>query len=144
MNHHIKVLYKGSSKKVFHRFVLIAAALLALVFIAIMPNQQGNKPRDKEKVQRRIPVSYILPVDTFYIYFKKHNCPACGSKLKIAYEGVIINSNSPEAKYYSYGENSSWKGDVEFRTGFFRCPDCMLEFSFGDIRVAELRKKKSH
>ena len=135
MNNNVKAL-------LFNRFVLITVLFLALVFIAnIMPNQQGNKPGDDKKVQRRIPVSYILPVDIFYIYLKKHDCPVCESKLKIAYESVFINSNSPEAKDYNYGENTDWKGDVEFRTGFFRCPNCMLELSFGEIRVLELRKR---
>lgn len=85
-------------------------------------------------------VKYIYNVNPFYVYFKKHYCPKCKILLKRDYDSNIVNSLSSEAKDYDFAigaGDSYYKGDVEFRTSFFRCPKCNLKIPFDEMKKVE-------
>ena len=60
--------------------------------------------------------------------FREHLCPYCGSHLEKQKHCKIVNSKSPEAKYYDFtiGE-SSVPGNVKFIHKIFYCPKCKKE-----------------
>jgi len=65
------------------------------------------------------------------IALRKHFCIVCGYKLEKKTHSRIVNSKSPEAKYYdfSFGEVSI-NGDVKFVHKIFYCPKCGKEIEF--------------
>lgn len=89
-------------------------------------------------------VKYLYNETPFYVHWKKHFCPECGTRLKTAYDSVVVNSNSPEAKNYDFsiaaGDNHL-TGDVEFRTSYFKCPKCEFSISFDEMKKLEKDKK---
>ncbi len=86
-------------------------------------------------------VKYLYNVNPFYVHWKKHACPRCGAKLKTAYDSVVVNSDSPEAKNYDFSVGDTYlKGDVEFRMSFFRCPECGFEIAFDEMKKLEKKK----
>lgn len=88
-------------------------------------------------------VKYIYDANPFYVHCKKHICPECGGKVKLRYVSKIVNSKSPEAKDYDFSVGDTFfVGDVEFRTRYFYCPNCMLDISFQKMRKFEEVKRK--
>ena len=88
-------------------------------------------------------VKCLYNVNPFYVHWKKHVCPKCGAKLKTAYDSVVVNSNSPEAKNYDFSVaagDSYLAGDVEFRISYFRCPKCEFAISFDEMKKYEKEK----
>lgn len=88
-------------------------------------------------------VKYLYNVNPFYIHWRKHICPKCGAKLRTAYDSTIVNSNSPEAKEYDFSiaaGDSYLTGDVEFRTGYFKCQKCEFTISFDEMKKYEKGK----
>ena len=68
----------------------------------------------------------------FFVYFKKHYCPQCNSKLLRQKVSRIINSDSEEAKNYDFSVGDTfYVGDVEFRTRFFHCLQCNKDSETG-------------
>ena len=63
-------------------------------------------------------------------YFKKHKCVDCKVKLKRKKVSKIINSESEEAKNYSFRlYRYTLKGDVKFSWYEFECPICKKSFT---------------
>ncbi len=73
-----------------------------------------------------------------YTIFKKHYCPACGTKLGRVKTSKTVNSNSPEAKNYDFTLGDSFMaGDVEFVWKEFYCPTCKNRISIDEMRRIE-------
>lgn len=55
-------------------------------------------------------IKYIYDANPFYVHWKKHVCPKCGSKVELRYVSKIVNSKSPEAKDYDFsvGDTFLW------------------------------------
>ncbi len=88
-------------------------------------------------------VKYIYDANPFYVYWKKHICPKCGGKVELRYVSKIVNSKSPEAKDYDFSVGDTFfVGDVEFRTRYFYCPNCLLDISFQEMKKFEKDKQK--
>lgn len=105
---------------------------------------QINNFGEDTKMKNKIPVHYVYNINPFYVHWKKHFCPECGTRLKMAYDSVIVNSNSPQAKDYDFSiaaGDSKLTGDVEFRTSFFQCPKCNLRIPFDEIKKIEKSQK---
>lgn len=61
----------------------------------------------------------------FFVYFKKHYCPQCNSKLLRRKVSKIINSDSKEAKNYDFEvADITVKGNMKFTHIEFFCPVC--------------------
>ena len=89
-------------------------------------------------------MKYSWNASLFYVYFKRHHCPLCGTKLKTSYYSVIVNSDSPEAKKYDFSVGDSYvTGDLEFRTMCFKCPKCEIKISFDEMKRLEKQQKLS-
>ena len=85
-------------------------------------------------------VKYIYDASPIYVHFKKHYCPKCDKRLIVAYESIVINSHSPEAKNYDFSvSDTTLEGDVEFRKSFFECPSCGMQISFAEMKQIEKR-----
>ena len=83
-------------------------------------------------------IKYVYDANPFYVHCKKHFCPKCGKKLELRYISKIVNSKSPEAKYYDFSVGDTFfVGDVEFRTQYFFCNTCQSSISFQDITECE-------
>lgn len=94
-------------------------------------------------MKNKIPVHYVYNMNPFYVHWKKHFCPECGTRLKTAYDSVIINSNSPEAKNYDFSVAAGdyhLTGDVEFRTSYFKCTKCEFSIPFDEMKKLEKKK----
>lgn len=73
---------------------------------------------------------------------EKAFCPKCGNKLELRYASRIINSKSPEATDYDFSVGDTFfVGDVEFRIGYFHCPNCQLDISFKEMKKYEEHKR---
>ena len=83
---------------------------------------------------------YVTVIGSFYVHWKKHFCLECGTRLKIAYDSIIINSDSPEAECYDFSTvagDLKLSGDVEFRTSYFKCPNCKFTITFDEMKKIE-------
>lgn len=88
-------------------------------------------------------IKYIYDVNPFYVHFKRHACPKCGGKVELRFVSKIVNSQSPEAKDYDFSVGDTYFiGDVEFRTRYFYCPQCLLDISFHDMKKYEKECRK--
>lgn len=68
--------------------------------------------------------------DIIGTYFRKHKCPDCKKKLKRKKVSKTINSESNEAKNYSFRlYRHTLKGDVTFSWYEFECPVCKKSFT---------------
>ncbi len=121
----------------FISIVLSAFSIFNLVAgIVSLKKTEGTRSTDS--------VSVSWDENPFYVYFKKHYCPLCGTKLKTSYYSVIVNSDSPEAKNYDFSsDDGELTGDVEFRTMCFKCPKCEIKISFDEMKRLEKQQKLS-
>ncbi|MBQ3229783.1 MAG: hypothetical protein IJB49_02065 [Clostridia bacterium] len=88
-------------------------------------------------------IKYISDAGPIYIHWKKHFCPKCGGQVELRYISKIINSKSPEAKFYDFSLGDTFLvGDVEFRTRCFHCETCQMDISFKDMKLHEKSKRK--
>lgn len=79
----------------------------------------------------------------FYTKFKKHYCPACGTKLSCINTSKIVNAKSPEAKNYDFALGDSFVvGDVEFTWKEFYCPICKNRIPIDEMRRIEKEQRK--
>ncbi len=86
-------------------------------------------------------IKYIYPASPFYVHFKKHICPQCGTKVKLSWTSKLVKSNSSEARGYNFSNGDTFfAGNVEFRTRCFYCPKCQKKISFSDMKSAEKRE----
>lgn len=82
-------------------------------------------------------VKYLYNGNPLYLN-KKHICPKCGNKVELRYDSKTVNSKSPEAKDYDFSLGDTFlTGDVEFRTGYFHCPKCLLSISLREMKEYE-------
>lgn len=119
-------------------FLLISIFLLLFFLIACIG--QVNNFEKVPAMKSKNAVKYLYNVNPFYVHWKRHYCPECGTRLKTAYDSVIVNSNSPEAKDYDFSiaaGDSYLTGDVEFRTSYFKCPKCEFVISFDEMKKLE-------
>lgn len=96
-----------------------------------------------EKMNKRIAVKYLYNANPFFVYFKKHSCPKCKAKMELRDYGKVVNYYSPKAKDcdFSVGDTVC-KGDMDFRTRLFFCPECHYEISLQDMKQLEKTKNK--
>lgn len=88
-------------------------------------------------------IKYIYAANPFYVHWKKHVCPKCGSKAELRYVSKIVNSKSPEAKDYDFSAGDTYfVGDVEYRTRYFYCPKCQIDISFQEMKKFEKDNRK--
>ena len=77
------------------------------------------------------------------MHWKKHICPKCGGKVELRYVSKIVNSKSPKARDYDFSVGDTFfVGDVEFRTRYFYCPNCLLDIYFQEMKKFEKDKQK--
>ncbi len=63
--------------------------------------------------------------------------------MELRYVSKIVNSKSPEAKDYDFSVGDTFfVGDVEFRTRYFYCPNCLLDISFQEMKKFEKGERK--
>ncbi len=87
-------------------------------------------------------IKYIYPASPFYVHFKKHICPQCGTKVKLSWISKLVKSNSSKARRYDFSNGDTFfAGNVEFRTRCFYCPKCQKKISFSDMKRAEKGKE---
>ena len=82
----------------------------------------------------------------FFVAFKAHHCPVCGTKLEKASVSKIVHSKSDEAKDYDFsspGGDGYMMGNVKFIRTVFHCPKCDQNFSIDEIYRSEKAAKKS-
>lgn len=88
-------------------------------------------------------IKYIYNANPFNVHCKKHICPKCDSKVELRYVSKIVNSKSPEAKDYDFSVGDTFfVDDVEFRTRYFYCPQCLLNISFQEMKKFEKDRRK--
>ena len=79
----------------------------------------------------------------FYTVFKKHYCPACGTKLTRVKTSKIVNSKSPEAKNYDFTLGDSFMvGDVEFIWKEFYCKKKKKRIPIDEMRRIEKEQRE--
>lgn len=79
----------------------------------------------------------------FFAYFKKHYCTKCSSQLSVRFKSKIVNSESPEAKYYDFTVADGYvRGNVDFRTAILQCYNCGAEYKIDEMRKIEKRIRK--
>ena len=89
-------------------------------------------------MKKKIAVKYLYNMNPFYVHWKKHYCPKCKNKLTIKYKSEVVNSKSPEAKYYDFSVGDTYfVGDVEFRTSYFHCDKCGFSIPFSEMQKLE-------
>ena len=72
--------------------------------------------------------------DVVGTYFKKHKCPKCKEKLERKLVSKIINTESEEAKNYSFHiHRNTISGDVEISWYEFECPICKKSFTVEEL-----------
>jgi len=92
--------------------------------------------------EKKPAIKYQYNMNPFYVHWKKHYCPKCNNKLTVKYKSEVINSKSPEAKYYDFSVGDIYiVGDVDFRTSFFHCDKCDFTIPFDEMKKFE--KKNS-
>lgn len=70
-----------------------------------------------------------------FVYFKKHYCPQCNSKLLRQKVSRIIDSNSDEAKYYDFEvADITVKGNMKFTHIEFLCPVCQKHYTVNETK----------
>jgi hypothetical protein len=94
-------------------------------------------------------IKYLNYVEPSYFYKskqkKKRYCPDCGKKMLSTYTYEVIEPDSPEAKDYDFTiAGKKIEGRIEFRKGFFFCPNkkCGKEITFDEMREIEGAKAK--
>ena len=71
----------------------------------------------------------------FYIFLKKHYCPNCGNKLLRKKVSAVINSESPEAKYYDFEvADMLVKGDMKFTHIELYCNQCNKYYTIKEVK----------
>lgn len=86
-------------------------------------------------------VKHLYDGNPLYLH-KKHICPQCGNKVELRYDSKTVNSKSPEAKDYDFSLGDTFLvGDIEFRTGYFYCPKCLLNISLQEMKEYEKIKR---
>ena len=79
---------------------------------------------------------------------KKHYCPVCNGLLRVISKGVVINSESEEAKNFNFSVmDGRMYGNIRFTNDIFYCNECDREFTtraISDIEKEEKRKLKGN
>jgi len=76
--------------------------------------------------------------DIGYTIFKKHPCPECGERLARSQTSKVVNSASPEARYYDFSMGDGFMvGDVRFVWTVFRCPACEKTYTVEELKSIE-------
>ena len=94
-------------------------------------------------------IKYLSYVEPSYFYKpkqkKKRYCPDCREELLSSYTYKIIEPDLPEAKDYDFTiAGKKIEGRIEFRKGFFYCPNkrCEKEITFDEMKEIEEAKAK--
>ena len=91
------------------------------------------------KIDGRI-TSY--PCSTHYLN-KKHFCFQCNGMLEKKIRRVVVNSASEEARNYDFSVGDMYcRGNVEFVTFYFECPECGTVYEIAELKRLGNRKKK--
>ena len=73
-------------------------------------------------------------------FFKKHDCIDCKVRLIRKKVSKIVNSESEEAKNYSFRvHRNTLKGDVKFSWYEFECPNCKRCFTVAELDELECK-----
>ena len=81
-----------------------------------------------------------------FFEFQKHYCPKCKERLKKVKVSKVVNSKSPDAKYYDFmmGGFFSRKmmiGNVKFIKPEFFCEKCNKQYKIGELKKLYFKKK---
>lgn len=75
-----------------------------------------------------------------FVWLKKHNCPACGSKLMKIIVSKIVNSKSEETSDFDFQFGDTYMiGNVKFIWTEFKCPQCGKQISVEEMK--QIKKK---
>lgn len=78
-----------------------------------------------------------------YLYIKKHCCPHCGQRLKVAKVSRIIHPGSYEAKQlkmdFSMAGGVYQNGNVKVIWHEFECPKCNCRITVDQMKEIEKR-----
>lgn len=79
----------------------------------------------------------------FFVNCKKHYCINCGKLLKKVKVSKIVNSNSPEAKFFDFHTVDNFMiGNVKFIWTEFLCSNCKKQFTIDEMRRIEKAQRK--
>lgn len=82
------------------------------------------------------------PCSTHYLN-KKHFCFQCNGMLEKKIRRVVVNSASEEARNYDFSVGDMYcRGNVEFVTFYFECPECGTVYEIAELKRLGNRKKK--
>lgn len=88
-------------------------------------NEQGTKRR----------LSSLNPI---YIYFRRHNCPKCRSKLVIESE-AIVNKQTDGSNHFKIAMSETrFVKNVVLERKVFECPECSFSISLSSLLEYEL------
>ena len=77
-----------------------------------------------------------------FLYFKKHYCPTCNSKLKPTKVAKVVNSKSEEAKKFDFSAGDVYMlGNIKFIWTELKCIDCNCTYSIKEIKTIERNMK---
>ena len=72
----------------------------------------------------------------FFVYFKKHFCPACGNRLLRDKISKIVHSDSEEAKNYDFEvADITVRGNMKFTHIGFHCPVCRKHYTVEETKA---------
>ncbi len=74
----------------------------------------------------------------FFVFFKKHYCPCCGSKLSVKQISRVVHSRSEESKDFDFSSGDTYMiGNVKFTWDVFYCESCNIEYTVQEMKRLE-------
>ena len=82
---------------------------------------------------------------TSYYLKKQHTCFDCNGILATLRKEVVVHSESPEAKNYSFEVGGSVPyGNIKFTTFFFQCSSCGRAYEIRELINLEREHKRKN
>lgn len=72
----------------------------------------------------------------FFVYCKKHFCPACNAQLARIKVSKTLRADSPEAKKLNSSSDYT-TGNITFAWTEFLCPQCNKQISIDEMKQLE-------
>ena len=126
-------------------FIFLIISLVLLIGLSCLAKRCGHKnERYDINSDQVVQISGVVITDSaslVYIYIKKHHCPICDLIMTVRRKSTIINTDSPDAKYYNFYNDSNYSGYIEYRTSIFYCQNCENEMTVEDMKRLEAENK---
>lgn len=84
----------------------------------------------------------VYDVNPFYVHWKKHFCPKCGTRLIVRQHFKTIDCDSPEADPSHFNnEYVGYVDEVLYCFPYFFCDNCKFESSLKKMKDFEKSQK---